>query len=63
MTPLIRIHSIDIFQPPSIGISPIADMESHHTIARDARSKQMRGGISSVRVARRTVMACFTYAS
>src|SRR5713101_5361916 len=28
----IRIHAIDIVQPPGIGISPIADMDTHHTI-------------------------------
>src|ERR1700681_487002 len=30
--PGIRIHAIDIVQPPGIGISPIADMDAHHTI-------------------------------
>ena len=30
--PGIRIHAIDIVQPPGIGISPIADMDSHQTI-------------------------------
>ncbi len=30
--PGIRIHSIDIVQPPDIGISPIADMDALHTI-------------------------------
>ena len=30
--PHIRIHAIDIVQPPGIGISPIADMDVHHTI-------------------------------
>src|SRR5215207_2319343 len=30
--PGIRIHAIDIVQPPGIGISPIADMEAHQTI-------------------------------
>jgi hypothetical protein len=30
--PGIRIHSIDIVQPPHIGISPIADMDAHQTI-------------------------------
>jgi hypothetical protein len=30
--PGIRIHAIDIVQPPDIGIPPIADMEAHHTI-------------------------------
>jgi hypothetical protein len=28
----IRIHAIDIVQPPSIGISPFADMDAHQTI-------------------------------
>ena len=27
--PGIRIHAIDIVQPPGIGIPPIADMDSH----------------------------------
>src|SRR5918996_6098430 len=30
--PGIRIHAIDIVQPPGIGISPIADMDSHQAI-------------------------------
>src|ERR1700741_498991 len=30
--PGIRIHVIDIVQPPGIGISPIADMDAHQTI-------------------------------
>jgi hypothetical protein len=30
--PGIRIHAIDIVQPPRIGISPIADMDAHQTI-------------------------------
>src|SRR2546428_11178973 len=30
--PGIRIHAIDIVQPPGIGISPIADMGAHQTI-------------------------------
>src|SRR6266545_3560826 len=30
--PGIRIHAIDIVQPPGIGIPPIADMDAHHTI-------------------------------
>jgi hypothetical protein len=28
----IRIHAIDIVQPPGIGISPIADIDLHQTI-------------------------------
>src|SRR5215472_15702721 len=30
--PGIRIHSIDILQPPGIGMSPIADMDVHQTV-------------------------------
>jgi hypothetical protein len=30
--PGIRIHAIVIVQPPGIGISPIDDMDAHHTI-------------------------------
>src|SRR5882762_3874927 len=30
--PGIRIHAIDIVQPPGIGISRIADMDAHQTI-------------------------------
>jgi len=30
--PGIRIHAIDIVQPPGIGISPIADMEAHQSV-------------------------------
>jgi hypothetical protein len=53
--PGIRIHAIDIVQPPGIGISPIADMDLHQTIVtatlaakisavtpKKARSKAMR---------------------
>src|SRR6266704_68557 len=32
LCPGIRIHAIDIVQPPGIGISPIADMDAHQTI-------------------------------
>jgi hypothetical protein len=30
--PGIRIHAIDIVQPPGIGIPPIADMDAHQTV-------------------------------
>jgi hypothetical protein len=30
--PDIRIHVIDIVQPPGIGIPPIADMDAHQPI-------------------------------
>src|SRR5438876_1740541 len=30
--PGIRIHAIDIVQPPGIGISPIAAVDAHQTI-------------------------------
>jgi hypothetical protein len=32
VSPGIRIHAIDIVQPPGIAISPIADMDAHQTI-------------------------------
>jgi hypothetical protein len=34
--PGIRIHAIDIVQPPGIGISFIADMDAHQTIVTTA---------------------------
>src|SRR5580765_2347092 len=34
--PGIRIHAIDIVQPPGIGISPIADMDPHQTTVPNA---------------------------
>jgi hypothetical protein len=34
--PGIRIHVIDIVQPPGIGISPIADMDAHLAIVTTA---------------------------
>jgi hypothetical protein len=34
--PGIRIHTIDIVQPPAIGIPLIADMDAHHTIVNAA---------------------------
>jgi hypothetical protein len=36
--PGIRIHVIDIAQPPGIGISPIADMDAHQTIVTAAQA-------------------------
>jgi hypothetical protein len=30
--PGIRIHAMDIVQPPGIGIPPIADIDAHQTI-------------------------------
>jgi hypothetical protein len=30
--PAIRIHAIDIVQPPGIAIPPVADMDSHQMI-------------------------------
>jgi hypothetical protein len=42
--PGIRIHAIDIVQPPGIGIPPIADMDVHQTInTRRTRSEEQRG--------------------
>src|SRR5215208_693184 len=34
--PGIRIHTIDIVQPPGIGTPPIADMDRHQTIVTPA---------------------------
>src|ERR1700719_1012353 len=34
--PGIRVHAIDIVQPPGIGISPIADMDAHQTLVTTA---------------------------
>src|SRR4029077_12410517 len=34
--PGIRIHAIDMVQPPGIGISAIADMDAHQPIVSDA---------------------------
>jgi hypothetical protein len=34
--PGIRIHAIDIVQPPGIGISPIAAMDAHQSVVSDA---------------------------
>src|SRR2546422_7826696 len=36
--PGIRIHAIDIVQPPGIGISPIADMDARQTIVTAAQA-------------------------
>ena len=32
LCPGIRIHTIDIVQPPDIGIPPIRDMDAHQAI-------------------------------
>jgi hypothetical protein len=53
--PGIRIHAIDIAQPPGIGIPPIADMDAHQTIvtaalaakSRDAKKRLLGGSIGS----------------
>jgi hypothetical protein len=64
--PHIRIHAIDIVQPPGIGISPVADMDVHQTTvtvaqaakssavtAKKARSPIMRRETSRLQVAPR----------
>src|SRR2546423_10693287 len=38
--PGIRIHAIDIVQPPGIGIAPVADMDAHQTIVTTALAAQ-----------------------
>src|SRR5258708_6249734 len=40
--PGIRIHAIDIVQPPGIDIPPIADMDSHQTIVTAALAAKSR---------------------
>jgi hypothetical protein len=40
--PGIRIHAIDIVQPPGIGISPIADIDTHQTIVTAALAAKSR---------------------
>src|ERR671931_1923236 len=42
--PGIRIHAIDIVQPPGIGISPIADMDVHQTIVTAALATKSSAG-------------------
>src|SRR5882757_7836460 len=40
--PGIRIHAIDIVQPPAMDISPMADMEAHQTIVTVALAAKSR---------------------
>jgi len=40
--PGIRIHAIDIVQPPGIDIPPIADMDSHQTLVTAALAAKSR---------------------
>src|SRR5256885_15695664 len=40
--PGIRIHAIDIVQPPGIGIPPIADMDVHQAIVTAALAAKSR---------------------
>ena len=40
--PHIRIHAIDIVQPPGIGISPIADKDAHQTTVPAAQVAKSR---------------------
>jgi hypothetical protein len=40
--PGIRVHAIDMVPPPGIRISPIADMELHHTIVSAAVTAKRR---------------------
>src|SRR5688572_23953114 len=44
--PGIRIHAIDIVQPPGIGISPIADMDSHQAIVTAAVTAKSSAGMA-----------------
>ena len=54
--PGIRIHAIDIVQPPGICIAPIADMEAHHAIVSTALAA--KSGAETARMARSEVIAC-----
>jgi hypothetical protein len=38
----IRIHAIDMVQPPGIGIPPIADIDVHQTIVTTALAAKSR---------------------
>jgi hypothetical protein len=38
--PGIRIHTIDIVQPPGIGISPVDDMDPHQTTVTAALARK-----------------------
>ena len=54
--PGIRIHAIDIVQPPGIGIPPIADIDVHLTIvdavlAANSRAAAARKARSGCRLA------------
>ena len=40
--PGIRIHAIDIVQPPGMGIPPIADMDVHQAIVTAALATKSR---------------------
>src|SRR5262245_8184580 len=51
--PGIRIHAIDIVQPPGIGISPIADMDLHQTIVAAALTAN-----SSAEMAKKACWEC-----
>jgi hypothetical protein len=43
--PGIRIHAIDIVQPPGIRIPPIADIEAHQTIVTAALAVKSRAAM------------------
>jgi hypothetical protein len=48
--PGIRIHAIDIVQPPGIGISPIADIDAHETIVTAALAAKTSAATPSNRL-------------
>ena len=53
--PGIRIHAIDIVQPPGMGIPPIADMDVHQAIVTAAPRNEEQGQDACKRVLGRSV--------
>src|SRR5437867_4480711 len=58
--PGIRIHAIDIVQPPGIGITPIADMDAHQTIVTAALAAEGCAAAWDLRPIRSTAMSSGT---
>ena len=56
-----RIHAIDIVQPPGIGISPIADIDAHQkivTVALAAKSSAETPKKARLEVRSEAMLAC-----
>src|SRR5437660_11932983 len=59
--PGIRIHAMDIVQPPGIGTSPIADMDAHQTMVTAALAgKSTAETPKKARWEARSVSSCAT---